>query len=244
MKTHVSSKREMVGLRDFQRHTARYAFSRLFGDGKQSTSRFLVADEVGLGKTLVARGVIAQIIEHLQQSGDKRIDIVYVASNTSIAAQNLRKLAPTDVAVDHHTDRLSLLPYRMGSLGGRDVNLVALTPKTSMDLRSSRGTITERAAVLAALRTIWGGHRLRGIGITRIFAGDIGAGGFASAEDRIRAEAANWGELDRKAARIFRGAVAAVDQRRRRETLLGIDAELHELAIPYRARTSKPRTEG
>jgi len=66
-----------------------------------------------LGKTLVARGVIAQIIEHLQRSGDRRIDIVYVASNAAIAAQNLRRLAPTNVPIDHHTDRLSLLPYRM-----------------------------------------------------------------------------------------------------------------------------------
>ena len=28
--------------------------------------RFLVADEVGLGKTLVARGVIAKAIDHLR----------------------------------------------------------------------------------------------------------------------------------------------------------------------------------
>jgi len=164
MRTYVSSKHELARLCDFQRDTARYAYRRLFGDGKQSTNRFLVADEVGLGKTLVARGVIAQIIEHLQRSGDRRIDIVYVASNAAIAAQNLRRLAPTNVPIDHHTDRLSLLPYRMGSLGSRDVNLVALTPRTSMDLRSSGGTFQERAAAFAALRTIWGGHRLRGSG--------------------------------------------------------------------------------
>ena len=56
--------------------------------------RFLVADEVGLGKTLVARGIIAKTIDHLWDTV-RRIDIVYICSNGSIARQNLRKLHVT-----------------------------------------------------------------------------------------------------------------------------------------------------
>ena len=53
-----------------------------------------LADEVGLGKTLVARGVIAQVVDHLRQLGDKRVDIVYICSNAAIARHNLRKQIP------------------------------------------------------------------------------------------------------------------------------------------------------
>ena len=48
-------------LKAFQRCTVEHAFHRLF-TADDSTGRFLVADEVGLGKTLVARGIIARAI--------------------------------------------------------------------------------------------------------------------------------------------------------------------------------------
>ena len=56
----------LTGLKDFQRKTVEYVFKRLYGD--DPTSRFLIADEVGLGKTLVARGIIAKTLEHLDVS--------------------------------------------------------------------------------------------------------------------------------------------------------------------------------
>jgi hypothetical protein len=63
-------------LKPFQRKTVDHAFHRLFL-AEDSTDRFLVADEVGLGKTLVARGVIARAIDHLWETVD-RIDIIYI----------------------------------------------------------------------------------------------------------------------------------------------------------------------
>ena len=54
-----------AGLKDFQRTTVEYAFQRMYLDDDPAR-RFLVADEVGLGKTLVARGLIARAIEHLR----------------------------------------------------------------------------------------------------------------------------------------------------------------------------------
>ena len=52
-------------IRGLQKRTVEYVFRRLYLD-KNPAYRFLVADEVGLGKTMVARGIIAKAIHHLQ----------------------------------------------------------------------------------------------------------------------------------------------------------------------------------
>ena len=80
------------GLKDFQRDTVDTSST---SSTASQTKRFLVADEVGLGKTLVARGVIAKAIEHLQREGIERIDVVYVCSNADIARQNINRLNVT-----------------------------------------------------------------------------------------------------------------------------------------------------
>ena len=74
-------------LKDFQRRTVDYVVRRFYEDA-DPTTRFLVADEVGLGKTMVARGVIARTIERLWDSV-KRIDVLYVCSNQAIAAARI-----------------------------------------------------------------------------------------------------------------------------------------------------------
>ena len=66
----------LSGLKDFQRRTAHRAFERLF-TAPDSTRRFLIADEVGLGKTLVATGVVALAIEHLRAVNTPRIDVIW-----------------------------------------------------------------------------------------------------------------------------------------------------------------------
>lgn len=227
---------ELSGLRDFQQATARYVFARMFGDGDQSCSRFLVADEVGLGKTLIARGVIAQAIDHLKRSGDRRIDIVYLASNSAIAAQNVRKLAPRGVVTISRTERLSMLPYAISGVERADVNIFALTPGTSLEFGNAGGKFTERACAFAALRSIWSGHRLRGSGIARIFAGAIKASGGTSPEQRLRDEADRFGHLPAKPQRYLLRAIHDVDRARRAEGLLGLDEELHDLAPRYAAK--------
>ncbi|MBZ2195416.1 helicase-related protein [Occultella gossypii] len=230
---------ELSRLRTFQRDTADYAFGRLFGDGAQATSRFLVADEVGLGKTMVARGVIARTIEHLQNTGDQRVDIVYICSNGAIAAQNLRKLAPTGVPVEHRTERLPLLAFKLSAREHRPINLIALTPGTSLNLGSTGGIWTERAAVLRALQQLWGGHRVRGRGIWRIFAGGIGPGWHESPEARIRDQAEWSGDLSDEALEIFGNQVDAVNSERAREGLDDLDTVLHRIAARY-ARDAEP----
>jgi len=113
---HVDPESVLVDLKDFQRRTARWAFERMF-DEQDPTMRFLVADEVGLGKTHIAKGVIAQVIDHLQRRGDERHDIVYVCSNGAIARQNLRKLVPKGVEPMDDVERLTMLPLAQFNQG-------------------------------------------------------------------------------------------------------------------------------
>lgn len=79
-------------LKDFQRDTVEYVFRRLYVD-RDATDRFLVADEAGLGKTLVARGVIARALQHLRRAGE-RVDVLYICSNADIARQKHRQAEP------------------------------------------------------------------------------------------------------------------------------------------------------
>ena len=132
-------------LKDFQRRTAEYVFRRFYTD-PETTDRFLVADEVGLGKTLVARGVIALAIEHLLDKVD-RIDIVYVCSNISIASQNIHRLNVSGEQKFARPTRLSLLPMHISDIRKNRVNYVSLTPGTSFDPRSKEGKDEERALI-------------------------------------------------------------------------------------------------
>jgi hypothetical protein len=138
-------------LKDFQRDTAEYAFHRLF-EAPDSTRRFLVADEVGLGKTMVARGVVAKAIERLQAERVPRIDVIYICSNAEIAAQNIRKLnvAGSGAAFAR---RLGLLATQVQSL--HDLNLIALTPGTSFERHSATGIQEERVLLYALLQRSW-----------------------------------------------------------------------------------------
>ncbi len=147
------------GLKGFQRDTVEYAFERLYTT-PDSTRRFLVADEVGLGKTLVARGVIARAIDHLWD-GDHRvdqIDIVYICSNAQIARQNVRRLQIGSGRFVR-AGRLGLLPREIHDLKANRVNYLALTPGTSFDLRSSMGTAEERVVLYHLLQRVWPDHR-------------------------------------------------------------------------------------
>ena len=147
------------GLKGFQRATVEYAFERLYTASKQ-TRRFLVADEVGLGKTLVARGVIAKAIDHLWDGEDRveQIDIVYICSNAQIARQNVQRLQ-IGSGKFVRAGRLGLLPRELHDLKANRVNYLALTPGTSFDLRSSMGTAEERVVLYHLLQRVWPDHR-------------------------------------------------------------------------------------
>ena len=137
-------------LKPFQRRTVDHAFERLFL-AEDSTSRFLVADEVGLGKTLVARGIIARAIDHLWEDVD-RIDIVYICSNAGIARANLPKLrvggaSERTLAL---ATRLTLLATELAprddgsSFMDNKLNFVSFTPGTSFQMGHAGGQRHER----------------------------------------------------------------------------------------------------
>lgn len=149
----------LAGLKDFQKKTVEYVFKRLYGN--DPTSRFLIADEVGLGKTLVARGIIAKAIEHMQDTV-RRIDIVYICSNATIASQNIGRLKMSgldeylkaigkgkgsDGGITFAT-RLTYLPKEVKSLSGNKVNFISLTPGTAFDHARSRGGHADERAIL------------------------------------------------------------------------------------------------
>ena len=74
-----------------------------------------VADEVGLGKTLVARGIIAKTLEHLQDEVE-RVDVIYICSNAAIATQNVNRLNVSDTDGFSIATRLTYLPRQVRSL--------------------------------------------------------------------------------------------------------------------------------
>lgn len=142
--------RLLAGLKGFQRDAVEHVINRFYhSDG--SSGRFLVADETGLGKSIIARGVIASAIAELQKApAIDRIDVVYICSSTDLAKQNLRRL---NVTGDPHigiTSRLTLLALESRRLAsdstgaGKKVNLVSFTPGTSFEMGWQTGSQEER----------------------------------------------------------------------------------------------------
>ncbi|WP_281969077.1 helicase-related protein [Roseovarius nanhaiticus] len=173
-------------LKAFQRTTVDYVSRRLLTD-TDSVRHFLVADEVGLGKTMVARGVIARTIEALQDTVP-RLDIVYICSNGAIAKQNIARLnVMRDTNARVLPTRLTMLALELGRAGGikRDgVNFFSLTPGTSLDLKQGGGMKQERALIL---RLLWE-HLVDRRAVARMLQGYAGAPGWRSTRDWIDAQ--------------------------------------------------------
>ena len=152
----------MDGLRSFQRRTVEHVFKRLYLDA-QPADRYLVADETGLGKSMVARGVIAKAIERLDRpaSGVNRIDVVYVCSNSDLAKQNLARLNVTGQKDIIESGRLTLLPTELTKLNApaaqgtrKRVNFISLTPGTSFNVSKAPGQARERAVLFGILEQL------------------------------------------------------------------------------------------
>ena len=150
--------RIMSGLKDFQRATV----ERIAALYKSKVNRVLVSDEVGLGKTLIARGTIAKFAQLRKQEGDDLVKVVYVCSNGAIAEQNLNKLKITnDITTDNISDsRLSMQHLKIAlqesdpDIKNNYIQLIPLTPHTSFHISNSEGTVNERALMFAILRRV------------------------------------------------------------------------------------------
>ena len=155
----ASESKIMGGLKDFQRTTVERVFE-LFTNGQ---NRVLVSDEVGLGKTLVAKGVIVKTARyHHEKLKDDIFKVVYICSNQNIANQNINKLKINDeVTVDGVTDtRLSMQHLKIfeqendPSIKDRYVPLIPLTPSTSFTMTNGCGSVEERALIFSVLKRI------------------------------------------------------------------------------------------
>ena len=152
------NERVMSGLKDFQRATV----DRIFDLFKHKQRRVLVSDEVGLGKTLIARGTIARVAKLRQQEGDDLFKVVYICSNGAIADQNLQKLRITNEvrAEKVSSSRLSMQHLHIFNqesdteLLHRYIQLIPLTPDTSFRMTAGTGTVGERALMFAILRRL------------------------------------------------------------------------------------------
>ena len=168
----------LAGLKDFQRDTVEHVVDRMYGG--DPTRRFLVADETGLGKSLVARGVIARTIEKLQDDPTvNRIDIVYVCSNIDLARQNIGRMDVTGDLARNLTSRLTMLATHMGYLHDDDsrfrkpIKLISFTPGTSFNKGQSTGMVQERALLLLLLEDELDLHRARHTAAQRLFQGQV-----------------------------------------------------------------------
>lgn len=142
----------MAELREFQNAAVEKIVSRL--TDRQGSRRFLLADEVGLGKTLVAKGVIDGL---RSRSGRRGFTIVYICSNAEIADQNRDKLCENrDSAVPGRLTLLSLQSQEI--VKRRDdgrLQVFAFTPGTSLQVENGTGIARERRLLLYLLLRIW-----------------------------------------------------------------------------------------
>lgn len=124
---------------------------------KDGPRRFLVADEVGLGKTVVARTIISELIKRRR----KPLVVFYVCSNLNIAHQNrakLLELLPTEAeqkAASASADRLTLAANPRNRPQHEKLHLYTLTPDTSVPMyrrRGGFGRMEERALIFRLLK--------------------------------------------------------------------------------------------
>ena len=138
----------MSELKDFQKATVN-RIDELF---TQHQNRILVSDEVGLGKTLIARGVIAKFAKLRKKEGDDLVKVVYICSNGTIAQQNLEKLKIIQDAnvSDANTSRLSMQHLNIFNdendeeIKRNYIQLIPLTPQTDCFRKAHRKPWTVR----------------------------------------------------------------------------------------------------
>lgn len=149
-------------LKDFQQKTVERVTS-LF---ENYQNRVLVADEVGMGKTMIAKGVIAKMAQIRIKEGDDLFKVVYICSNQAIAKQNIKTLDiismlpeyANDELLDTSDTRLSMQHLKITEqendprLKEKFIQIILLTPGTSFEMSQGTGSIRERALIYAVLK--------------------------------------------------------------------------------------------
>lgn len=129
--------------KDFQEATA----NRIVDLFRKGHNRVLLADEVGLGKTVVAKTVVEKTGIWRKENPDSDYVVVYICSNAGIANQNCSKLGiAKENRISISEGRLSMQHLMLAETESRtNVRLIPMTPATSFQIRSGAGTAHERA---------------------------------------------------------------------------------------------------
>lgn len=122
----------------FQKKTADYIVEQF-----EKKDRFLLADEVGLGKTIVAREVIKQ----MRDKNNGKLVVLYVCSSNLLAIHNQTKLAEKIDFSNNEDSRLSMLFLQQP----KDFRIVPISPATSLDVKGA-GKRDERILIYCALK--------------------------------------------------------------------------------------------
>jgi hypothetical protein len=137
-------------LKDFQSKTVDYVYEKLYVEKR---NKFLVADEVGLGKTIVAKGLIAKAFEKFKPTpSNPTFNVIYICSNQALAQENLKKLNFTkqDQVIDDPLNRLIYLAFKRNK-EKTSLKFDALTPATSLTISNRSGSQYERAIIYSLL---------------------------------------------------------------------------------------------
>lgn len=136
-----------MDLAKFQTRTVEAAVQRLEAPGPR---RFLVADEVGLGKTVIARAIAACLREKR-----RRLNVLYLCPSLEIVGQNkLKFVSLTGIDEKEYgggEDRLVLVPGALPD-EGNGYRIFTFTPETSLP-GWKPGPRTGRKAERALIRT-------------------------------------------------------------------------------------------
>lgn len=133
-------------LKRFQSASVSYVLYQLYNKNR---NKVLIADEVGLGKTIIAKGVIAKAIQS-HKIKDRPFHVVYICSNQVLAFQNIKKLNPFGKS-ENPLSRLIFLAFNPKKDGQAPLRLSSLTPNTSFQLTRSVGFKKERAIIFRLL---------------------------------------------------------------------------------------------
>ena len=138
---------------EFQQATIDWVKEQIFETKNRPAYRFLIADEVGLGKTIIT----ASLVDEIRRKTRTKAKIVYLTSSLDIARQNCTKLAAEHEIIE--ADRIisafeqSVLDVpRRVARGERitrterekSIELYAFTPGTSIFIKKMTGTVGER----------------------------------------------------------------------------------------------------
>ncbi|MCR4657226.1 MAG: DEAD/DEAH box helicase family protein [Lachnospiraceae bacterium] len=142
-----------MGLPEFQAKTVDKVVQMF-----ERNRRVLVADEVGLGKTYIAKGVIQEMALKKRKVPFR---VLYMAPNAMILEENVKKLLPKSgerllKAAYIPGSRLNEMYLKeTGSGNYKDIELYSMSPGIVFQTHSKRGTAEERRTMLGVVNSVF-----------------------------------------------------------------------------------------